>query len=100
MNRKQQRNRTAARILAIIVALSMILMSGFYLITAFTAGGTSFFVYAVESQETIDKNLRKLDMLRDVVKYIDEHYADDVNVEDLTDAAYNGVFEALDKWSV
>ena len=100
MNRKQQRNRTAARVLAIIVVLSMILMSGFYLITAFTAGGTSFFVYAAESQETIDKNLSKLDMLRDVVKYIDEHYADDVNVEDLTDAAYNGVFDALDKWSV
>ena len=31
--------------------------------------------------------LHKLDALRDVVKYIDENFADDVNVEDLTDAA-------------
>ena len=35
-----------------------------------------------------------------MVEYIDENYADDVNVEDLTDAAYNGVFDALDQWSV
>ena len=100
MNRKQQRNKKLARILAIIVVISMLLMSGFYLITAFTAGGSTFFVYAAESPEAIEKNLNKLDQLRELVQYIDENYADDVNVEDLTDAAYNGVFDALDQWSV
>ena len=60
----------------------------------------AFFVYAAEDPQTVEKNLSKLDALRDVVKYIDENYADDVNVEDLTDAAYNGVFDALDRWSV
>ncbi len=100
MNRNQQRSRTAARILAIILAISMILMSGFYLLSIFSVGGEIFFVYAAEDAETIEKNLSKLDQLREVVQYIDENYADDVNVEDLTDAAYNGVFDALDRWSV
>ena len=100
MNRKQQRTRTAARILALIVALAMVLMSGYYLLLAFSDGSAACFVYAAESPETIEKNLNKLDALREVVQYIDENYADDVNVEDLTDAAYNGVFDALDQWSV
>ena len=101
MNRKQKRTKTLARILAIIVALAMILMSGYYLLLAFSSGGTAFYVYAgEESPETIERNLKKLDLLREVVQYIDENYADDVNVEDLADAAYNGVFEALDPWSV
>ena len=100
MNRKQQRTKVLARILAIIVALAMILMSGYYLLLAFTDGSAAVFVYAAESPETIEKNLSKLDALRDVVRFIDENYADDVNVEDLTDAAYNGVFDALDQWSV
>ena len=89
-----------ARILAIIVAISMVLMSGYYILLAVAAGDTALYVYAAESPETVEKNLNKLDALRDVVKYIDEHYADDVNVEDLTDAAYHGVFDALDQWSV
>ncbi|MBQ2096341.1 MAG: S41 family peptidase [Firmicutes bacterium] len=100
MNRKQQRTRTFARVLAIIVAISMVLMSGYYLLLAFSTGDAAFFVYAAEDAETIEKNLSKLDALREVVQYIDENYADDVNVEDLTDAAYNGVFDALDQWSV
>ena len=100
MNRKQQRTKTLARILAVIVALAMVLMSGYYLLLAFSAGDAAFFVYAAEDPQTVEKNLSKLDALRDVVKYIDENYADDVNVEDLTDAAYNGVFDALDRWSV
>ncbi len=100
MNRKQQRTKTLARILAVIVALAMVLMSGYYLLLAFSAGDAVFFVYAAEDPQTVEKNLSKLDALRDVVKYIDENYADDVNVEDLTDAAYNGVFDALDRWSV
>ena len=100
MNRKQKRTKVLARVLAIIVALAMILMSGYYLLMAFTDGSAALFVYAAESPETIEKNLSKLDALRDVVRYIDENYADDVNVEDLTDAAYNGIFDALDQWSV
>ena len=100
MNTKQQRTKTLARILAVIVALAMVLMSGYYLLLAFSAGDAAFFVYAAEDPQTVEKNLSKLDALRDVVKYIDENYADDVNVEDLTDAAYNGVFDALDRWSV
>ena len=100
MNRKQQRTRVFARILAIIVALAMILMSGYYLLLAFTDGSAALFVYAAESPETIEENLSKLDALRNIVRYIDENYADDVNVEDLTDAAYNGIFDALDQWSV
>ena len=100
MNRNQKRTKMFARILAIIVALAMVLMSGYYLLLAFSDGSAAVFVYAAESPETIEKNLNKLDALREVVQYIDAHYADDVNVEDLTDAAYNGVFDALDQWSV
>ena len=100
MNRKQQRTKTFARILAIIVAISMILMSGYYILLAISTGDAALYVYAAESPETIEKNLDKLDALREVVQYIDENYADDVNVEDLTDAAYNGVFDTLDQWSV
>ncbi|MBR5981645.1 MAG: S41 family peptidase [Firmicutes bacterium] len=100
MNRKQKRTKVLARVLAIIVALAMILMSGYYLLMAFTDGSAALFVYAAESLDTIEMNLSKLDALRDVVRYIDENYADDVNVEDLTDAAYNGIFDALDQWSV
>ena len=100
MNRKQERNKKLARILAIVVVISMLMMTGFTLLAAFSGETGTIYVYAAESQETIDKNLSKLDQLRDVVQYIDENYADDVNVEDLTDAAYNGVFDALDQWSV
>ena len=100
MNRKQERNKKLARILAIVVVISMLMMTGFTLLAAFSGDTGTLYVYAAESQETIDKNLSKLDQLRDVVQYIDENYADDVNVEDLTDAAYNGVFDALDQWSV
>ncbi|MBQ1580586.1 MAG: PDZ domain-containing protein, partial [Firmicutes bacterium] len=100
MNRKQERNKKLARILAIVVVISMLMMTGFTLLAAFSGETGTLYVYAAESQETIDKNLSKLDQLRDVVQYIDENYADDVNVEDLTDAAYNGVFDALDQWSV
>lgn len=100
MNRKQERNKKLARILAIVVVISMLMMTGFTLLAAFSGETGTLYVYAAESQETIDKNLNKLDQLRDVVQYIDENYADDVNVEDLTDAAYNGVFDALDQWSV
>ncbi|MBR5640609.1 MAG: PDZ domain-containing protein [Firmicutes bacterium] len=101
MNRKQQRTKTVARILAVIVALAMIMMSGYYLLLAFSAGSEVFYVYAgEETPETIEKNLKKIDLLREVVQYIDENYADDVTVEELADAAYNGVFDALDQWSV
>ena len=100
MNRKQKRTKTAARVLAVIVALAMILMSGYYLLLAFSAGDAAFFVYAAESAETIEKNLSRLDELRSVVEYIHDNYADAVNIEDLADAAYNGVFDLLDPWSV
>ena len=100
MNRKQERNKKLARILAIVVVISMLMMTGYTLLAAFAGDTGAIFVYAAESQETIDKNLNKLDVLKNVVQYIDENYADDVNVEDLTDAAYNGVFDALDQWSV
>lgn len=93
MNRKQQRTKMFARVLAIIVALAMIMMSGYYLLMAFSAGSESFFVYAAEDMD-------RLDALKDVLHYIDENYADDITLEYLTDAAYNGVFDALDQWSV
>ena len=100
MNKKQKQRTLFVRILAIVIVLAMLLMSGYYLLLIFASGDAGLFVYAAESPETIEENLKKLDALRDVVVYIDENYSDDVNVEDLTDAAYNGVFDALDQWSV
>lgn len=100
MNRKQQRTKTLARILALIVALAMILMSGYYLLLAISTGGSSWIVYAAESPETVEKQLSRLDELRSIVQYIHDNYADEVDMETLADAAYSGVFDALDPWSV
>ena len=100
MNKKsQQRNKLIMRILAIILVIAMLMMTGFYLLSAFSAGAVGWTVYA-DSEEDIEAGLERLSQLDTVVRYIEAHYADDINVNDLTDAAYNGVFDALDRWSV
>ncbi len=86
------------RVLAIILVIAMLMMTGFYLLSAF-AGSADWTVYA-ESEADIEAALQRLSRLPEVVRYIDGHYADDIDIKDLTDAAYNGVFDALDQWSV
>ncbi len=99
MNRRsQQRNKVIMRVLAIILVIAMLMMTGFYLLSAF-AGDTGWEVYA-ESEADIEAAFSRLDLLPQVMRYIDAHYADDIDISKLTDAAYDGVFDALDQWSV
>lgn len=86
--------KTFVRFMAIILAIAMIAGSGFYLVYLF--GDAGFAVYASSEEEAY----RKLDRLKDVIQAINENYKEDISVESLVDAAYDGVFKSLDDWSV
>lgn len=80
--------------MAIILVLAMLAGSGFYLVYLF--GDSGFTVHAASEEEAYEK----LDKLKAVIQAINENYKEDIAVDKLVDAAYDGVFSCLDDWSV
>lgn len=82
-----------ARILAIFLALLMIGGSAFYLVYIISPASSN--VYALDAGDE-----EKIDNLKETIKTIEENYKDKVDASALIEAAYAGMFDALDKWSV
>ena len=99
MRRSERRTKMVARILAVILVIAMLLMSGMYVLSAFAYGGTNFAVYAASAEEQ-QLAVKRLASLSDLLLYIHDNYKDEIKVDDLIDAAYGGVFDSLDRWSV
>ncbi len=75
-----------ARILALVIAFLMIF---------FSLANMAF----AEEEKDITYVDEQLDFLKDLVKYVDAKYADDIDYEKIVDEVYNGFFEALDPYS-
>ena len=88
-----KKTKWIARVLAIILALAMICGSAFYLI--YIVAPASYNTYALDAAD-----VEKLYRLEEVIKMIENNYRDKLKGSELVDAAYQGVFDALDKWSV
>ncbi len=91
----KKEKKLLVRIMAILLAAAMIIGSGFYLVYLIADNGSV--AYGLSTDE---EAYEKLDRLKDVIKIIDKYYKDDVDLNKLVDAAYNGVFDSLDRWSV
>ena len=81
------------RILAIVLALAMIAGSAFYLI--YMIGSSSNAVYAMDSEDEA-----KIDNIKALITVIENEYKDKVDTKKLINAAYDGIFDMLDPWSV
>lgn len=65
------------------------------IISIFVSG----FAYAGEAKKTFNNLDERLDYLELMVKFIEAKYKEEVNEDELMEAAYNGIFEVLDKHS-
>lgn len=99
MKRSERRQKMAARALAILLVLAMLLMSGVYILSAIGAADAAFVVYGAELTEE-ERIAGKMDVLGQLILYIRDHYKDTVDPDALADSAFEGVFDSLDKWSV
>jgi len=98
MNKKQKRNKAIVRVMAIILALGMIVLSLSYLFM-FMGEASLIADVAYGADATKEKGEKRLDLIDDVINYIYETYKDQLNYEDLVNAAFNGVFDSLDQYS-
>lgn len=101
------KTRKAAKVLAILIVVAMLLTSFSYL-TVLWGAAPSGAVYGAETKNSIitDPNEEgyaqsQLEFLQKVISYIASNYKDEVSADDLIHGAYAGVFEALkDPYSI
>ena len=91
--------RKAARVIAIIVAVVMIVTSfSFVMLIPGLFGMEGSVVYAATSEDDVDQ---EMDNLEEYIKYIQQNYKDDVNYKQLVEGAFEGVMYSLgDPYSV
>ena len=92
-----KKRKLLTRILVIILVIAMLAGSGFYLI--YMISPASLNVYAASSKVSDDEAYKKLEDLKEMIELIQKNYKDNVTAKELVDAAYSGVFDALDQWS-
>lgn len=95
------KRKKLARTLAIILVIGMIVMSMSYLFMLFgNSSAIGYTVYAADAKDTTkEKAEDRLEYLHSVIDYIYENYKDKITYEELVNAAFNGVFNSLDRWS-
>lgn len=95
--------KKAARILAIVLAVALILTSLSFVmyIPGFAEAG-GYAIHGATGQENSESYLKqRMTSLETMVKVIQEGYKDEVTYKTLMDGAFNGIFEALeDPYSV
>ena len=91
--------RKIARVVAIIVAIAMIVTSfSFVIFVPGLFGMEGSVVYAASADADLD---RRLEDLREYIKYIQKNYKDQVSYDQLIDGAFAGVIDSLgDPYSV
>lgn len=98
-----RKNQKMVRIVALLIAAAMLLMTGFYVfaMTGWFSGKLEqggFVARAASGDLTEEERLAELE---DFIREIRRNYKDEVSTEILFDGIYEGLFEALDDpWSV
>ena len=97
----QKKNQRFVRLVALVIALAMVLMTGVYLFSMtgwFAAAGAGSF--SVHGAGDPDRETR-LARLSDFLDFLEETYKDELTDEALFHGLYQGLFDALgDPWSV
>ncbi len=93
MNRQTQRTKRIARVLAVLLIAALLLSCVGYLFYAFAAEES------VSQEEEDALAQERLSTLPRVLQAILKNYRDKKTLMELVNAAYDGVFDSLDRWS-
>lgn len=99
----RKKNQKMARVLALLLAIAMLIMTGFYIfsMTGWFSGSLErrgFVVRAASAELTEAEQLEELERF---IREIRTNYKDVIPTDVLFDGIYQGIFEALgDPWSV
>ena len=99
----RKRNQKIARVVALLVAVAMLVMTGFYIfsMTGWFAGGLERRGYVVRAASADPDEQERLAELESFIREIRSNYKDEISTEVLFDGIYEGIFDALDDpWSV
>ncbi|MBR3297101.1 MAG: S41 family peptidase [Firmicutes bacterium] len=98
---RNNRKKRAARVLAIVLSVCMVLMLMSYIFMIFSYGTETAFVTVAYAEDLDDSKTAsdRYKFLHDVLEFVHENYADKLSYDDLVNAAYKGVFDSLDDFS-
>ena len=99
----ERKKKKMVRLVALILALAMLVMTGFYIFAmtgwfGSSIGASGFFVSAASQEAAIQE---KVENLEDLIVDIQDLYKDEIDINQVFDGIYEGLFDALgDPWSV
>lgn len=99
----RRKNQKMVRIVAFLVALAMLLMTGFYIfaMTGWFSASLENSGYVVRGASKDLTEQERLEELEAFIREIQSNYKDEISTDMLFDGIYHGIFEALeDPWSV
>ena len=98
---RNDRKKRAARVLAIVLSITMVLTLMGYFFMIFANATETAFVSVVYAEDLDDNKAAKehFEFLEDVIEFVHENYADKLSYDDLVNAAYQGVFDSLDPYT-
>lgn len=98
-----RKKKKAVRVVALILALAMLVMTGFYIfaMTGWFGGAVGKYGFVVSAATQDTEIQEKVENLEDLIFDIQDLYKDEINIDQVFDGIYEGLFNALeDPWSV